>query len=150
MKEPFTVTEENLPEIATKIRETLLAMNTATSKVLFLEGDLGAGKTTFTKALAESFGVDKEEVHSPTFILKKEYKTNHPVIRKLIHVDAYRFDSPHEAKVLKLASDVEKGDAVLVIEWPSKLGGMIDEDMTISFEVIDDTRRELVVNFAQR
>lgn len=147
MKEPFIVTENDLSDIAKKVIDTLASSSTASAKVLFLEGDLGAGKTTFTKALASVLGIDKEDVHSPTFILKKEYQTSHDVFKKLIHIDAYRFDSPEEEKVLKLAHDVAQQDSIIVIEWPSKLSGAINEDMTIAFTVIDDDTREVMINY---
>ena len=147
MKEPFIITEKDLQDMARRIVGTLADSSSPKTKVLFLEGDLGAGKTTFTKELAGVLGILKEEVHSPTFILKKEYRTAHPKFKKLIHVDAYRFDDPKEAKVLKLNKDTEEDGSLVVIEWPSKLGGAIDEDMTITFSVLDDDTREVVVNY---
>ncbi len=150
MKEPFIVKETDLHEMARKITDTLASSSHPQSKVIFLEGDLGAGKTTFAKELAGVLGVMKDDVHSPTFILKKEYKTDHPVFKKLIHIDAYRFDDPKEAGVLNLDQDTQEEDSLIVIEWPSKLGGAIDEDMTISFSVIDDDTREVVINYIDR
>ena len=147
MKEPFIVTEEDLQGVAQKVVDTLAASYSTSAKVLFLEGDLGAGKTTFTKELADVLGINKEDVHSPTFILKKEYKGQHSFFKKLIHVDAYRFDDPQEVEVLKLTEDLKQHDTLMVIEWPSKLGGRIGEDMTIAFSVVDDTTREVVINY---
>ncbi len=141
------VTERDLADIAKKVVDTLASSYSTSAKVLFLEGDLGAGKTTFTKELATVLGVDKEEVHSPTFILKKEYKGEHDFFKKLIHIDAYRFDSPEEVKVLKLDKDLDKHDTLIVVEWPSKLSGAINEDMTIAFSVVDDETREVMINY---
>lgn len=148
MKEPFVVKEEELYEIARKVTETLASTSSAHAKVIFLEGDLGAGKTTFTKELAQVLGITKEDVHSPTFILKKEYTTTHHFFKKLIHIDAYRFDTPKEASVLGLPHDLEHHDTLIVIEWPSKMGDALTEDMTLSFSVVDDDTREIVVNYA--
>ena len=78
--------------MAENVIKTLASESSGRAKVLFLEGDLVAGKTTFAKELASVLGVLKEDVHSPTFILKKEYKTEHPIFRKLVHIDAYRFN----------------------------------------------------------
>lgn len=147
MKEPFVVTEDDLPSIAKNVIDTLSSAHSSQAKVLFLEGDLGAGKTTFTKFLAEALGVGKDDVHSPTFILKKEYKGTHVYFKKLIHIDAYRFESPEEVEVLKLSRDLEDQNTLIVIEWPSKMAGSINEDMTVSFSVIDDDTRELMINF---
>ena len=148
MKESFVVKEEGLQDMAKKVIDTLASSSTGRAKVLFLEGDLGAGKTTFTKELAEVLGIIKEDVHSPTFILKKEYKGDHPSFRKLVHIDAYRFDTPEEAQVLKLSSDMKEEGSLIVIEWPSKLGALVDEDMSIAFSVLDDDTREVAINYA--
>ena len=147
MKELFTVKEEGLKEIGESVLNTLASSGSAKAKVLFLEGDLGAGKTTFTKAVASLFGLPEEDVHSPTFILKKEYKGDHPFFKKLIHIDAYRFEDKEEAKVLKLENDLEDPTTLVVIEWPSKMGGMVDEDMTLSFTIVDDSTREIAINY---
>jgi tRNA threonylcarbamoyladenosine biosynthesis protein TsaE len=147
MKEPFMVTEEGLKDMAKKVVDTLAASPSPYARVLFLEGDLGAGKTTFTKELASVLGISKEDVHSPTFILKKEYPAEHSFFKKLVHIDAYRFDQPEEAKVLKLERDTSDKESLIVIEWPSKLCGAVDEDMTISFSVVDDDTREITINY---
>jgi tRNA threonylcarbamoyladenosine biosynthesis protein TsaE len=147
MKEPFMVTEADLLDIARKVVDTLASSYSSSAKVLFLEGDLGAGKTTFTKALAEVLGIKKEDVHSPTFILKKEYTSGHDFFTKLIHIDAYRFESPEEVKVLKLANDLASHATLIVVEWPSKLAGTINEDMTVAFSVVDDDTREVMINY---
>ena len=93
-------------------------------------------------------GIKKEDVHSPTFILKKEYQGDGILFKKLIHVDAYRFEAPEEAKVLALDKDHLDHETLIVIEWPSKLGGILDEDMTVTFSVIDDEKREMEINYA--
>jgi tRNA A37 threonylcarbamoyladenosine biosynthesis protein TsaE len=80
--------------------------------------------------------------------LKKEYTAIHPFFRKMIHIDAYRFDNPKEANVLKLKDDTDK-NTLIVIEWPSKLGGTVDEDMTVAFSVVDDDTREISVNYSK-
>lgn len=141
------VTEADLLDIAKKVVDTLASSYSSSAKVLFLEGDLGAGKTTFTKALAEVLGITKEDVHSPTFILKKEYKSDHDFFRKLIHIDAYRFESPEEVKVLKLSNDLANHSTLIVVEWPSKLSGAINEDMTVAFTVVDEDTREVMINY---
>lgn len=146
MKESFIVQEHDLEEMARKIVTTLSSTFSGQAKVLFLEGDLGAGKTTFTKEIASVLGIEKEGVHSPTFILKKEYKGSHPFFKKLIHIDAYRFESKDEDKVLKLEDDLNEHDSLIVVEWPSKMGYK-KSDMTIYLTVIDDDTREMTINY---
>ncbi len=145
MKESLRVTENEIKNVAEKVVKTLASLKKGDAKVLFLEGDLGAGKTTFTKEIAEVLGVDKEDVHSPTFILKKEYETTHPFFEKLIHIDAYRFETKEEGNVLRLDNDLRDPTSLIVVEWPSKMN-FKHADMVITFTVIDDETRELEVD----
>lgn len=132
----------DIENVANKVIEFLSALQTPRAKVVLLEGDLGAGKTTFTKELASLLGVEKEDVHSPTFILKKEYKTSHREFRKLIHVDAYRFVTKDEGEILRLSDDMENSGAVIAIEWPEKMNHP-KPDIRITFSVIDEDTREV-------
>lgn len=149
MKERFVLGVEDLPTLADKV-VNILSANLSDSKsratVILLEGDLGAGKTTFTKELAGTLGIEKESVHSPTFILKKEYGADHPHWKKLVHVDAYRFTHPEEAKVLRLEEDLRDRNALVVIEWPSKMT-YLKPDMEITFQVEDEDTREVTVEY---
>lgn len=76
--------------------------------VIFLIGDLGSGKTTFTKSLAKIIGI-KEEIISPTFVLRKDYPN-------LIHIDGYRFEKGEEGQVLELFRELEKDKLIIIIE----------------------------------
>lgn len=83
--------------------------------ILLLEGDLGAGKTVFTKGLVLAFSKDKQDAISPTFTLVNEYDT-HP---KIYHFDFYRIKNEDEL----IAIGIEEylyGDGVCVIEWPER------------------------------
>ncbi|MEZ7172122.1 tRNA (adenosine(37)-N6)-threonylcarbamoyltransferase complex ATPase subunit type 1 TsaE [Sporosarcina sp. OR05] len=85
--------------------------------VLTLEGDLGAGKTTFTKALAKGLGITRT-VNSPTFTIIKQYEGKHP----LNHLDVYRLAESDE----DLGWDeLFFGDAISIVEWAH----LIEEDL---------------------
>lgn len=86
------------------------------SGVLLLEGDLGAGKTTFTQALARIYGVTRT-VTSPTFTLANEYRL--PEGGSLVHFDLYRLASPEGLYDLGLEDALERG-ARMVVEWPER------------------------------
>jgi tRNA threonylcarbamoyladenosine biosynthesis protein TsaE len=93
-----------------------LAADLRAGDVLLLEGDLGAGKTVFTKGLAEGLGIDAGEVSSPTFTLMQEYRSGR---LPLYHVDLYRLNDPREIDDLGL--DEIAAEGLLAIEWAEKL-----------------------------
>jgi len=86
--------------------------------VVFLEGDLGSGKTTFVQEVMEAFGY-KEPVRSPTFSIMNRYKIDHPSIETVIHLDFYRFEDPSEIRSLGL-DELYGHRTIVFIEWPSK------------------------------
>lgn len=147
MKETFLVDETELNDLAEDVIGTLSKHGSGSATVLLLEGDMGAGKTTFTKTLGKTLGIPYDDIHSPTFILKKEYKTKHEIFKKLIHIDAYRFDTPSEAEMLKLEDDLGEPSTLVVIEWPSKMG-YTDGDMILSFNHEGDTTRNITIDYA--
>lgn len=149
MRETFVIKQDDINDLAKKVMDVLSGMRTTNAKVVHLGGDLGAGKTTFTKELASLIGIEKEEVNSPTFILKKEYKTVHPQFRKLIHIDAYRFATPEEGKVLKIEEDLDDMYNLIAIEWPGKMQP-IKPDVEVHFSVIDDDTREVTFAHDQK
>ena len=91
--------------------------------VLALEGDLGAGKTTFLKGMARFWGID-QPILSPTYNL---YFTYSGPRRNLLHLDAYRLNSDAEADSL-LIEDFLEPPWCMAIEWPSKAPSLIQED----------------------
>lgn len=89
-------------------------------EVIGLIGELGTGKTTFIQYLAKTLGV-KTTVNSPTFNIMKLYKTHHPFIKYLCHIDAYRLTSVNELLALGPQEYFNKKDTVTVIEWANKV-----------------------------
>lgn len=90
-----------------------------TGGVLLLEGELGAGKTTFVQGLAEALGVERT-ITSPTFTLLNVYDTNHPVVRQLVHVDLYRIEDATTIAELDLPTWLANPHALVVVEWPER------------------------------
>jgi tRNA threonylcarbamoyladenosine biosynthesis protein TsaE len=97
-----------------------LGRTLAPGSVLLLEGDLGAGKTTFAQAVARGLGVSGSTT-SPTYALVHRYEGHRG---PLFHVDCYRLRSPDEAADLDWQSLMEVGDALL-IEWPERAGSWV-------------------------
>jgi tRNA threonylcarbamoyladenosine biosynthesis protein TsaE len=107
--------------------------------ILCLQGDLGAGKTTFTQGLAQGWG-SLDAVSSPTFILVNQYRRADGSL--LFHLDAYRLESIPEAEELDLDAMLEEG--ALIIEWPERLDGLIPpEHLWIELEHISDEHRQM-------
>jgi tRNA threonylcarbamoyladenosine biosynthesis protein TsaE len=99
-----TTSEIETQAVAERIGELVVP-----GTVILLEGDLGAGKTTFTKGLAKGLGV-KRNVNSPTFNIIKEYKGRLP----LYHMDVYRLNGGDEDLGF---DEYFNGDGVCVVEW---------------------------------
>ena len=113
-------------------------------EVLLLRGDLGAGKTVFVRGLARALGYDRA-VRSPTFTLLNIYKTKHPTIRRLVHLDLYRLaEAPLET--IGLEEWLNDPETVLAIEWPTA-ELVLASDLVVrqlSFRRLSETEREIV------
>lgn len=90
--------------------------------VLWLEGDLGAGKTTFARALIQALGY-KGRVKSPTYGLLEQYQLGS---LQVLHLDLYRINDPGELEFLGLA-DLLDEQTILLIEWPGNGGQWLPE-----------------------
>ncbi|MDO8592844.1 MAG: tRNA (adenosine(37)-N6)-threonylcarbamoyltransferase complex ATPase subunit type 1 TsaE [bacterium] len=89
-------------------------------EVIGLIGNLGAGKTIFTKGLAAGLGI-KKRVNSPTFVLMKVYQVKSPSIKHLVHIDAYRLKSAQDIIAIGATEYFNRPDTVTVIEWADKI-----------------------------
>ncbi len=117
MKQTFLVRDvDGWDAVAARILEILRP-----GDVLLLSGPLGAGKTTFTQALARALG-GVLRPRSPTFALVRAYPVKGPRrITRLVHIDAYRLETPEEAHALGLEDELLTPGTVLAIEWPEKI-----------------------------
>ncbi|AOH53020.1 tRNA (adenosine(37)-N6)-threonylcarbamoyltransferase complex ATPase subunit type 1 TsaE [Peribacillus muralis] len=115
-----------------------LAIRLSSSDVLALEGDLGAGKTAFTKGLAKGLGVSRM-VNSPTFTIIKEYMGRLP----LYHMDVYRVSESEEDLGF---DEYFEGDGVTVVEWAHLIKDQLpDEILTIYIYRLGDSSRRIVL-----
>ncbi len=108
--------------------------------VVCLTGDLGAGKTHFTKGIASFFGVDASKVQSPTFTLINEYEGELPIF----HFDCYRLKNIREALEIG-AEDYFYGDGISIVEWPEKIRNLLPEhSVWITIKHKNDSTREIL------
>jgi tRNA threonylcarbamoyladenosine biosynthesis protein TsaE len=113
--------------------------------VVGLYGNLGAGKTTFTQAVAKELGV-KDIVNSPTFVIEKLYETIHPHFIRLVHIDAYRLENALELQNLNFEELVSNSHNLIIIEWPENVKEILPENhIRIYCEFIDETSRKFEV-----
>lgn len=112
-------------------------------EVIALSGELGAGKTTFTQALAATLGVTSV-VSSPTFTLAKEYTTQ--TGWRLYHYDWYRLHHRDEIKALGIAELWLKPATLTVIEWPERAWELLPPDtIRLHFEHVDAETRRITI-----
>ncbi len=114
-------------------------------EVILLEGDLGAGKTTFTKMLCHYAKV-KEDVTSPTFTIMREYwgKTKH-----IVHFDLYRIEQAQDVQEFGFDEYVyaTQPDQIVLIEWPYNIQGFqYPKCIKILIEKIDDDTRQITID----
>jgi tRNA threonylcarbamoyladenosine biosynthesis protein TsaE len=113
-------------------------------KIVLLRGDLGAGKTTMVKGIAEGFGAARQEdVTSPTFTLVHEYRSGEV---NVYHIDLYRIDTLRELETLGL-DDLLDENSLLLIEWGEKFERFREErDVEIAIERVADNERKITVS----
>lgn len=108
----------------TRIAETFLGKifkeKTKKAIVVGLYGDLGAGKTTFTQAVAKTLGI-KRKVNSPTFVIMKKYSIKHGQHKFLFHIDAYRLKNRKEIENLGWKDILANSEHLVFVEWPENI-----------------------------
>ncbi len=107
--------------------------------VICLDGELGSGKTVFTKGLANGLGIE-ENITSPTFTIIKEYLYGE---LPLYHMDVYRLDG--DTTGVGIEEYFNKG-GIVVIEWAKTIKDILPEErLEIKFKVIDENKRLLII-----
>ena len=133
----------NLSQIDTISKKIL--SNISNTDYIFLFGELGSGKTTFTRSLINELQkknkVDKTEVLSPTFNLLYEYEIKS---LKVMHYDLYRLEDTKEVNQLGIFEN--KKNVITIIEWPEKIKKNVENRLEITFYYeIDDENRKLKI-----
>ena len=130
-------TLKDLPQVAQLVAQEL------SHNIICFQGEMGAGKTTFIKALVKELGRN-DDVTSPTFALVNEYVTQD--YKKIFHFDFYRIEDEEEALDIGLEDYLDSGN-ICLIEWPNKITNFVpDNHQTISIEILEDGSRQITVN----
>jgi tRNA threonylcarbamoyladenosine biosynthesis protein TsaE len=148
---PYTESARMTTETLTKSAEETIAYGRSLAAelspplVVLLRGDLGAGKTTLVKGIAEGFEAARaEDVTSPTFTLIHEYRGERAT---LYHIDLYRIDTQRELDTLGL-DDLLAPNCILLVEWGDKFPGL-RHDREITLERVGDECRKIKVRRAE-
>jgi tRNA threonylcarbamoyladenosine biosynthesis protein TsaE len=115
------------------------------SRIVLLHGDLGSGKTTVVKGIAEAFAAaEQEDVTSPTFTLVHEYRGAE---RNIFHIDLYRIETLRELETLGLDDLIREEGNLLLIEWGEKFERLVEErDVEIAIERLGYEDRRFTID----
>ena len=143
-RETWTVAHADLDRLEGIARH--LAPTLVSGDVVLLVGDLGAGKTTFTKAVAAALGV-VDVVTSPTFTIAHAYEpAAGAAISSLMHVDAYRLRGADDLDAVGLFDALDDGAAVLV-EWGDIVADAFDDALVIGLGFVDEFVRSITITW---
>lgn len=124
------------------------AKNLKSGEVICLSGELGAGKTTFVKGLAEGLGIS-ENITSPTFTLMNIYeiKNQQLTINKLIHIDTYRLKNEAELIGIGVEDYLGQPNTISVVEWPEKIENLLKKNnvVNVSIDHLDQNSRIITI-----
>lgn len=139
---PKVTVQSNSPEdtvgiglkIGSLIRQSQLPV------VVLIFGDLGSGKTTLIKGIAQAIGIDPKEVGSASFVIVAEYDSTPP----FCHIDLYRLSGQREAEEMGIWDYIYR-DYVSVIEWADRLEDLPEATLSITIKEPSETVREIVI-----
>ena len=140
MKNKLTLSSlEDTKKLGQELAKEILKRKGEAAFVVFLDGDLGTGKTTLVKEVIFALGV-KEKVKSPTFTIIEPYELNN---ENIYHVDLYRIIDPTELEIIGLREYLNESKAIIFIEWPEKSYGYLKKfDLKISLKHLSENERK--------
>lgn len=124
-----------------------IALGLQSQTLLCLQGDLGAGKTTFVQGLLEGLGAEKPYV-SPTFVIMKEYDLREATatgIKRIYHCDAYRVEAS-DFETLGFVEWYADPEGLVILEWPERVADLLPPDrIDITFKSLGETERKISI-----
>ncbi len=138
MKKIKTKSEQETFKLAQEFGNKLIG-----GEIICLVGELGAGKTTFTKGIAHSLNI-KKHITSPTFVFMKVYNLKKNKIRKLVHIDAYRIQSENDIEAIGAPEYFAQEDTITIIEWADNIKNTLPPNAKfIELKSLDKNTREI-------
>lgn len=140
--EPLKIISRSEEDTASLARE--LAAKLPRGTVIALYGDLGAGKTVFSRAFAKAIGVT-ETVSSPTYTIIQEYLLDDGGY--FYHLDLYRIQNSRDALAFAVDEYLNDANSYALLEWPERIEDILPPDtLIINIKHLNDTEREITVN----
>jgi len=135
VKEFFAKSLNDTKKLAKDVVEKIRRIkNNKRAVIIALQGDLGAGKTTFVQFFAKAVGI-KNKLTSPTFVLMKKYKN-------LYHIDCYRIRDAKDILALDFKEIISFPQNIVLIEWAEKIRKILPRDtMWIKFKIVSEKER---------
>lgn len=137
------------PEETKKIAADLAQKIIKTKKgaVIAMEGELGAGKTTFIQGFIASLGID-EKVKSPTFVIMKKYSIHGGTYRgtNLYHLDCYRIADHKDLRIPEFEEILNEEGSIVFIEWAERIREILPKNhLTVHIDHIDNNQRKIKI-----
>ena len=130
---------EDTKNLGQEIAKEIVKRKDKSAFIVFLDGDLGTGKTTLVKEIIFALGI-KEKVKSPTFTIIEPYELNN---KNIYHIDLYRINDPSELEIIGLREYLNESEAIIFIEWPEKSFGFLKKfDLKISLKHSSEKERK--------
>ena len=129
----------SLADLDAAAKEFVASMGDETIYAFY--GDMGAGKTTFIRALSKALGVEEDEANSPSFSIINEYRSD-TTAELIYHFDLYRLESVEEALEIGVEDYFDSG-ALCLLEWPERIEPLLPDDavkVTINVDPETDGR----------
>lgn len=142
-KQTFISREKDNIKVAKEILKIAGKLN---FKLILLQGDLGAGKTSLTREIAKLLN-SKEKVNSPTFVIQKNYKTgkNFYNFRKIAHFDLYRLESIKEIQDIGFFETLKEVQTLVIVEWPELLFGNVKNYLSVAITELENNKRKFFI-----
>jgi len=140
MKKYITKSAEETQKLA-----SIIAQQFKNGGIVALNGELGAGKTTFAAGFVHELGI-KNKILSPTFVLMREYNLPYEANAKLFHIDLYRLENKQDVNNLGLTDLFANPKNIFLIEWAEKLIELPKNKIVkINFEYLSENSRQIII-----